>query len=1454
MHTAKRSPTLQINKSSKNTKHITHRQFHRNKLKKGLKPSSTATKTALITANPNTPSTSLSSSITTTTTPKRHILSPQNSPTTTTTTPTSLTTSSKRTLFDAPQQTRYVRPIPADIATFHDPLHVSSQIHEIFPYTFIYEVGFDPTDPKHANPQQRLGNRPGLWGLKGIKNHNELDTLYLDKVQQIESRAATLLETPTTVDSLQLIDDMSKLLCDIADLMEAIRVLHQSPSFQRKSNSIHEQVQTLLQQWSSSPIVLMTLYNIVRTKDIWDKLPLEGRRIVLDLVGRMNMNALVAAEDYMVVPSEVYRAEEEFGQVNPKNEWISISKEVSEGLSASDRQLISSQSQHFKFKSHYLGRNNSSDENQQDNEQSSHNSGKKKSFFNRLFGSNTSSPSPSLHPSQTSIPVAFRNDEHTLGSLLNSIQSKDLRKLLYKFKDSGHTKQLEKLQNLIKYRHIFGLCQGHLSYAHSVNASQMSKVPIVPVKAITTFLDRIAVQRVKEYKTMANVLEAIEDVNTERGKDSITADVIKNYAQKKKTVLGNDEQNQKNPKNVSKSPKLFKSDIPYVMNQVNRLTNGSESDLRSYLRLDSVLQGIGLISNVMDVRLEAHLIRPGEGWGSHHPSPQKHDWTMIEAEAIYGDLPQHPPDMGKSGKIDKKNGAKIEIQGSGAKQFIGNVSNSTYHAALHKLKQPGTWCHIEDIDLESNHHLIQGDCFKLHLIDKTTEDLLGVLYIDPYTRHGKYSGGAQYIISLGRMSHERTNDPHTKPYVNHDVLFDENGVKIDSNDIKHDQSDQNDQNGFTPTRRKDIRTKQEEFDLPVTVLTTSINVSPPSIITNKQNQQVVRLPLLTGDHMRLLFHEVGHAYHAILNRTQFQHYSGPRCEMDFVETPSTLFETLGEDARFINMFARHHITGDKLPKHILDSIDLSGALFPAQNITQTGVMALVDLKLFGPDAPITNEIDVKDPFKILKQLANACEENNSQKIANFEFNRLKLNGVDEVDAKTIVSRKYPNLRTKSTQISPHKDISYDNYRPLSILTRLYKDNGHDIGDLKVEEAQEGSVMQDILSNYTPSHSTPAQTTLQTHAIYRRYANIDLHEDGPGVIFDDVDGVIDGSGTFGNFGNFEMRKLFESKKFELTALKSTTKVMPQASHTHLSHYGGFYFSYIYCRAFALLVKKNLFDPLLSGEDFGAGNVEKVQTLAELTRERKDRIRNGQDISLVDSRGKKTSLFDQVFPTTKAGVNFRRKVLQLGGSQVGFDILGDFLALAENNDVKNQNTPKNPPKSALTIQRHDWPDEIFALPYQFEPNQRIRSVGVLLDSFLNEEQLNTRSEEMKHWVSRRNFANPNEKPSMTVYPPHTEDITTIYGTLTQFQQHVGWKVAAELPNEEIGQNEGSNDVFIPEDSQVDQIEGGTGQNYGFEDSSLTSLQQKVLELSFHVLEQHVTEQSEKGLKHIHDKLGL
>lgn len=91
--------------------------------------------------------------------------------------------------------------------------------------------------------------------------------------------------------------------------------------------------------------------------------------------------------------------------------------------------------------------------------------------------------------------------------------------------------------------------------------------------------------------------------------------------------------------------------------------------------------------------------------------------------------------------------------------------------------------------------------------------------------------------------------------------------------------------------------------------------------------------------------------HSLLSRTEFQHLSGTRAQLDFVETPSHLFEYFAWDYRFVSKFARHYETHEPIPQEMMTGLKQSKNMFAAMDTQTQCLYSLLDLKIFG-DQPL----------------------------------------------------------------------------------------------------------------------------------------------------------------------------------------------------------------------------------------------------------------------------------------------------------------------------------------------------------------------------------------------------------------------------------------------------------------------------------------------------------------------
>ncbi|WFD02406.1 mitochondrial intermediate peptidase [Malassezia obtusa] len=184
------------------------------------------------------------------------------------------------------------------------------------------------------------------------------------------------------------------------------------------------------------------------------------------------------------------------------------------------------------------------------------------------------------------------------------------------------------------------------------------------------------------------------------------------------------------------------------------------------------------------------------------------------------------------------------------------------------------------------------DVLKLEVVDETEGGVIGTIYCDLYARANKPPSAAHYTVRCSRRVDQ--DDPEN------DMRFgysDELPRDVDLSNLL-------DVEGVPSPGRAG------RFQLPVVVLMTDFQW--PSIAHGG-------VSLLRWQEVETLFHEMGHAIHSMIGRTEFHNVSGTRCATDFVELPSILMEHFLVNPAVLGLTAHHHRTGAPLPYEQLDA-------------------------------------------------------------------------------------------------------------------------------------------------------------------------------------------------------------------------------------------------------------------------------------------------------------------------------------------------------------------------------------------------------------------------------------------------------------------------------------------------------------------------------------------------------
>lgn len=114
--------------------------------------------------------------------------------------------------------------------------------------------------------------------------------------------------------------------------------------------------------------------------------------------------------------------------------------------------------------------------------------------------------------------------------------------------------------------------------------------------------------------------------------------------------------------------------------------------------------------------------------------------------------------------------------------------------------------------------------------------------------------------------------------------------------------------------------------------------------------------LLTYDEVETFLHEFGHSLHGLLSQVTYASLSGTSVYRDFVELPSQFNENYLAEKEFLDSFAVHYQTGEKIPETLVEKIRQSQQFNAGYYCVRQLTFGMLDMAWHSIEAPVTDEM------------------------------------------------------------------------------------------------------------------------------------------------------------------------------------------------------------------------------------------------------------------------------------------------------------------------------------------------------------------------------------------------------------------------------------------------------------------------------------------------------------------
>ena len=131
-----------------------------------------------------------------------------------------------------------------------------------------------------------------------------------------------------------------------------------------------------------------------------------------------------------------------------------------------------------------------------------------------------------------------------------------------------------------------------------------------------------------------------------------------------------------------------------------------------------------------------------------------------------------------------------------------------------------------------------------------------------------------------------------------------------------------------------------------------------SLVCNFTKPTEKRPSLLSFSEVTTIFHEFGHGLHGMLGRGSYPSQTGTNVRRDFVELPSQIMENWVSEKAFLDLWAAHYETGEKMPAALVAKIEATKQYLAAYSCVRQLQFGLCDMAWHTIAQPLDSTCDV----------------------------------------------------------------------------------------------------------------------------------------------------------------------------------------------------------------------------------------------------------------------------------------------------------------------------------------------------------------------------------------------------------------------------------------------------------------------------------------------------------------